>query len=117
MSKKSKENMLDYIPVMNKEYTWKTNKKGRVVVSRANKGLFNRIAQVVFGRPKVSHIDLDEFGSFVWIYIDGSNTIYDISIMVKEHFGEKAEPLYDRLIKYFQILQNHKFVTLQKPAR
>ena len=28
-----------------------------------------------------------------------------------EHFGEKAEPLYERLSQYFQILENYKFIT------
>ena len=29
---------------------------------------------------------------------------------LKEHFGEKAEPLYPRIIKYFQIVESYHFI-------
>ena len=29
---------------------------------------------------------------------------------LKEAYGEKAEPLYDRLVKYMQILRNNRFI-------
>ena len=29
---------------------------------------------------------------------------------MKAQFGEKAEPLYDRLVKYMQILHNNRFI-------
>jgi len=74
--------------------------------------VFNRIAQKCFGRPAVSHIALEQFGSFIWKQIDGVHTIYDIALLVKEEFGEDAEPLYDRLLAYFRTLQGHGFVTL-----
>ena len=75
-----------------------------------NKGVFNKIAQVLFKRPKVSHIHLDELGSFVWPLLDGEKSIFDIGKAVEEHFGEKAEPLYERLAQYFKILESYGFV-------
>ena len=36
-------------------------------------------------------------------------------MLVQEQFGEKAEPLYDRLLAYFRTLQGHGFVVLQAP--
>ena len=29
---------------------------------------------------------------------------------LKEAYGERAEPLYDRLVKYMQILHNNRFI-------
>jgi len=29
---------------------------------------------------------------------------------VKAEFGDRAEPLYDRLVKYLQILRNNDFI-------
>ena len=34
--------------------------------------------------------------------------------MVKEEFGEKCEPLYERLAKYFEMLKNNKFVEFRR---
>ena len=63
-------------------------------------------------KPKISYIHLDEFGSFVWRQIDGERDIIKIGEAVKEHFGEKAEPLYERLAQYFKILESYGFVFL-----
>ena len=56
------------------------------------------------------HIDLDAMGSFIFQRIDGQRTVGDIALLVKAEFGQKAEPLYDRLVKYMQILRNNGFI-------
>ena len=91
MAKKS-ENFLDYIPKKNPEFQWKVKEDGMVEVAMENKGFFNRLAQIIWKRPKVSYISLDEFGSFVWLQIDGARTVLDISVLVKEKFGVLLEP-------------------------
>ena len=89
---------------------WTTDEKGIITLDIENKGFFNRVAQKFFKKPKVSHIHLDEMGSFVWPLLDGEKDIVALGVLVKEHFGEKAEPLYERLAKYFQILDSYSFV-------
>lgn len=76
-----------------------------------NKGFFNLIAQKLFGRPEMSHIHLDETGSFVWSCIDGSS-IFEIADRVRERFGNEAEPLYPRLIMFFSELRECGFVEI-----
>jgi hypothetical protein len=49
-------------------------------------------------------------GSFVWPLLDGEKDIVALGLLVKEHFGDKAEPLYERLAKYFQILDSYSFI-------
>ena len=39
--------------------------------------------------------------------------IIELGVLVKEHFGEKAEPLYPRLAKFFQILASYGFVSFK----
>lgn len=107
---KKKENYLDYVPKHNARYEWSRNEKKNVVVKVHNTGLFNRIAQIIFRKPKYSNIELDEFGSFVWEQIDGKRTVHEIGILVKDRFGEKAEPLYERLAKFITILRNNGYV-------
>ena len=107
------ENFLDKKPVHNSEINWNADESGIVTLEIENKGIANRIAQVLLKKPKITYIHLDEMGSFVWPLIDGEKTITDISVFVKEHFGDKADPLYERLAKYFQILESYKFVILK----
>lgn len=112
MSKKktSQENYLDKKPLRNPKYNWTTDDAGIVTLEVENKGVMNRIAQKLFKKPKISYVHLDEMGSFVWPLLDGVKDITEIGTYVKEHFGEKAEPLYERLAKYFQILESYGFV-------
>ena len=64
------KNYLDFIPVKNPEIKYETNDKGNITVFIRWEGFFNKIAQKFFHRPKVSSIDLDDYGSFVWNIID-----------------------------------------------
>ena len=115
-NKKNKpdKNFLEFIPERSESLTWKTDKNGIVTLVIENTGFFNRLAQKVFLKPEHSYIHLDELGSFVWPLIDGKTNIIELGKVVKEHFGEKAEPLYPRLAKYFQILESYHFIKLNK---
>ena len=104
------ENYLEKIPVHPEILQWTKDEQGIVTLDVENKGIANRIAQKLLKKPKISHIHLDEMGSFVWPLIDGKRTIIQIGDYVKEHFGEKAEPLYERLAQYFKILEDNGFI-------
>ena len=104
------KNYLEGIPLRNPDIQWKTGEEGKITLEIENKGLFNRIAQRFFKKPKISYVHLDEMGSFVWPLIDGDIDLITLGECVKEHFGEKAEPLYERLAKYFQILESYNFI-------
>lgn len=108
--KKASINYLDLIPERSKSLRWHDDLKGRTILEVENTGFFNRIAQKVFGKPQYTKVHLDEMGTFVWPLIDGEKTVEEIAVLVKEHFGEKAEPLYPRLIKYFQIMESYHFI-------
>ncbi len=113
-NKSKSDNVLEYIPVRNESINWNNDENGIITLEIENKGLFNRIAQTVFKKPKKSYVHLDETGSFVWPLIDGKADILKIAESVKEHFGDKADPLYERLVKYFKILESYGFIKLNK---
>ena len=107
------ENYLENIPVR-ADIRWNTDENGMVTLEIDNKGVFNKIAQKLFRKPPVSYIHLDELGSFVWPVIDGEKNLVEMGKLVEERFGEKAHPLYERLAKYFQILESYKFITFKQ---
>ncbi len=110
MAKKQKENFLDYIPKHNSLFESNKNEAAHVEIKVANKGLFNRIAQIFFKRPKYSQIELDDFGTFIWESIDGEKTIYEIGQKISRKFGEAAEPLYPRLVQFVKVLHQNSFI-------
>ncbi len=58
-------------------------------------------------------IKLDEIGSAVWLEIDGVKTVGEIAIMLEERFGEKIQPIEERLGKFFTLLKMHEFITFK----
>ena len=110
MKNKNNENYLEKIPVKSEKIGWNQDEEGKVTLEIENKGVFNRIAQKLFKKPKISYVHLDEMGSFIWPIIDGEKNIIDLGKEVESHFGEKANPLYERLAKYFRILESYNFI-------
>ena len=112
--KNKRENYLEKIPKRREEIGFTADSNGIVTLEIENKGIANRIAQKLLKKPKISYIHLDSFGSFVWGIIDGEKDILKLGEAVDEHFGEEAHPLYERLAKYFQILESYGFVEFKK---
>ncbi len=109
------ENYLERKPSRHPDIPWSTDDDGKVTLDIENKGWINRLMQWVFLKPKFTHVHLDEMGSFVWPLLDGEQDIIAIGQQVDEHFGEAAHPLYERLAKFFQILDSYGFVVWTKP--
>ncbi len=114
MAKKQKENFLDRIPLVSPKIRVTTDGEGKVVLEKDNKGLMNRFAQLVFGKPKVSFIHLDDMGSFILPLLDGEIDVHTLGEKVHEHFGEAAEPLYERLCQYLSTLHGYGLVDWKK---
>ena len=109
--KKTSENYLEKKPV--RADIAFSEKEGIVTLEIENKGLFNRLAQRFFKKPKISYIHLDEMGSFIWPLLDGKKDIIEIGKLVEERFGEKANPLYDRRAEYIKRLASYGFVVFK----
>ena len=108
-------NYLDRIPMPKASIPWKTDEKGKVTLEIENKGWANRVAQKLFNRPRISYIHLDKLGSFIWPLMDGEKDITALGRLVDEKFGQEAHPLYERLARYFQILDSYHFVDWAQP--
>lgn len=109
MNKKN-ENYLEAVFARSEDIRWSADEEGIVTLSVENKGVFNKIAQKLLKKPPVSYVHLDRFGSFVWQKTDGKKKVVEIADEVEREFGEEANPLYERLVKYFSILQSYGFV-------
>lgn len=113
---KTKQNLLDLVPCRSPKFNSEIDEKGMATIFVENKGLFNFIAQKLFGKPRISQIHLEEFGSFIWQQIDGNRTVNEIGELVHQQFGEKADPLYPRLSMYIKTLVSHGFIELQETS-
>lgn len=108
------DNFLELIPIRSDKVTWEIDDEFLVQIIVPREGKLDKIVRAFFKTPKVMRIDLDGQGSCVWNSIDGKRTVDEIGIILKEKFGKEAEPLYQRLGTYINILRNNKFINLEK---
>lgn len=102
-------NLLELIPVKNIE--WEKTEEGLIVLLKP------KFTHPFFKKhilPRLKHpfykVKLDDVGSFVWEWCDGKKTVKEIARGLKEKFGEKVEPLHNRLALYLQNLEKNRFI-------
>lgn len=105
-------NLLDLIPVQNIQSNQKEEEfcvllKPKFTHPLLVKHLLPRLKKPYF------KIKLDEIGSFIWNLCDGKNTVKEIGNLLRERFGERVEPLYERIGLFFQNLEKNKFITFR----
>lgn len=104
------DNYLERIPMPCENLKWEHGENGEIVLLVNNTGIANRIAQKIFKKPEITYIHLDNLGSFVWRGMGPERSIFELGKMVNKHFGDEAEPLYERLAEFFSILEKNKFI-------
>lgn len=108
--KKQQKNYLDLVPERSSALTWSSDEEGIIVLEVENTGAFNRVAQKLLKKPKVTKVHMEKYGSFLWPLIDGEKTVMELADLQKEEFGEEVEPLYPRVVKYMQIMESYHFI-------
>ncbi|WP_343231635.1 PqqD family protein [Tissierella simiarum] len=111
---KKDENLLDYVPNKSKKVVYNKKENGLIEIIMPRDSIIERIIRKLFFTPDKYRVELDKMGTFVWEQIDGQRTIYEIAGLVQEHFKEEAEPLYERLLQYINILKNNNFITFDR---
>jgi len=57
-------------------------------------------------------VHLDDIGTFVWRRCDGTTRVSDIAAAMHDHFGERVEPVEDRLVQFLQQLVRSRFLSV-----
>jgi len=60
---------------------------------------------------KFFKIKLDEFGSATWLLIDGKRNVGEIGTELIKKFGEKIQPVEERLTRYFTGIYEQRLIT------
>ncbi len=95
---------------------WEQGQDQRVtlLVRKFRKCFLARVLQPRLRRP-LFRINLDEFGSFVWLSCDGDTDVRSMGEQMRNRFGEVAEPVYDRISRFLQQLEHSQFIDFPAP--
>lgn len=77
----------------------------------------NRFAKKYFEpmlKTPVIKLKLDEIGSASWLAIDGKKKVAEIAAELVQKFGDKIDPVEERLTKYLTTLYEQRFITFQE---
>ncbi|MGL6104949.1 PqqD family protein [Romboutsia sp.] len=85
---------------------------GTVTISEEqNHWVQNFLRKIKFKIPTYKNIELDEYGSYVFLQIDGKKNIEEIGKYLEIQFGNSINPLYERLIIFLNHIEvNCKYI-------
>lgn len=91
---------------------WERDENGNAVIliPKFGDNIIGRWIRDKLSRPHY-RLKLDEIGSFVWEHCDGSRSVEEIGEKLHNKFGEKVEPVHERLGLFFQSLEKSKSIT------
>jgi len=104
----NKDNFMLYIP-QKKHKEWKLKNKKVYLIFHHDR-FAEKLVRWLVRKPYVSDIELDELGSATWQLIDGKSSIHDIALKLTERFGDKCQPINDRLIMYLRYLNKKGWI-------
>jgi hypothetical protein len=108
-----KANYLDLTPICAKKHLIGDDEKVTVLIPKfTNKFVVERIV------PKLKHPDmklnLDEIGSAVWLLMDGKKKVKEIALELSQKFGDKIQPVDERLTKFLTQLYEQRLITFDE---
>ena len=110
LTQKLEDNFMDLVYEKNPDLPWKKKKTGVVVMDMEHKGFFPAIAQKFFGKPRVSHVSLDRYGSVFWEAVDGERTVHEVILFMQEAFPEDKDDMLKRVVTFFRTLEVNRLV-------
>lgn len=103
-------NYLEVRPIRNYNETVDENNLVTVLIPKFK----NRFA-VKFVLPYMQHkffkVKLDEFGSAAWLLIDSDRNVSEIASELVKKFGEKIQPVEERLTRFFTGIYEQRLIT------
>lgn len=105
--KKYNQDFLKQVFTHSEKYPFSCDEYGIVTVLEPQDHLIQRVFRKIGAKiPQNRKIELDEYGSFVYLQIDGEKSVEQIGEALKERYEEAGEQLYERLCTYLDALCN-----------
>ena len=106
-------NYLELTPIRNYDYVIEESGLVSVFVPKFDikwiDTMMSRIIKSRFFKAK-----LDEFGTATWLEMDGNKSVQLIASHLSQKFGEKINPVDERLTKFLTELYKYNFITFKE---
>lgn len=98
---KNNEEVLNLVFKKSENVEYEVSSDGIVtILEKQNHKVQNFFRKLKFKIPMYKKMELDEYGSFIFLQIDGKKNVEEIGIKLEEKYGEESHPLYERLLLF-----------------
>lgn len=106
-------NYLGLTPIRNYAHEVESNGLVSVLVPKFDIKFLDRVISK-FIRSRFFKAKLDEFGTEAWLEMDGLKSVQIISEHLYQKFGDKINPVNERLTKFLSELYKYNFITFKE---
>lgn len=106
--KKQELNLMDQVFVHSEKYPYLCDENGIVTILEPQNHKIQRfLRKIGFSIPENKKMELDAYGSYVYLLINGERTVTEIGEALSQKYEGAAEQLYERLCPYIRSLYGH----------
>ena len=106
-------NYLELTPVRNYEHVVEDTGLISVLVPKFDIKWLDKIMSNII-KSRFFKAKLDEFGTATWLEMDGTKSVQTVSEHLQKKFGEKINPVEERLTKFLSELYKYNFITFKE---
>ncbi|MDU3803156.1 PqqD family protein [Paraclostridium bifermentans] len=98
---KNNEEVLNLVFKKSENIEYEVSSDGIVtILEKQDHKVQNFFRKLKFKIPMYKKMELDEYGSFIFLQIDGEKNVKELGIKLEEKYGEESHPLYERLLLF-----------------
>ncbi|WP_419741621.1 PqqD family protein [Paraclostridium dentum] len=98
---KNNEEVLNLVFKKSENIEYEVSSDGIVtILEKQDHKVQNFFRKLKFKIPMYKKMELDEYGSFIFLQIDGEKNVEELGIKLEEKYGEESHPLYERLLLF-----------------
>ncbi|MBN8047584.1 MULTISPECIES: PqqD family peptide modification chaperone [Paraclostridium] len=98
---KNNEEVLNLVFKKSENIEYEVSSDGIVtILEKQDHKVQNFFRKLKFKIPMYKKMELDEYGSFIFLQIDDVKNVKELGIKLEEKYGEESHPLYERLLLF-----------------
>lgn len=98
---KNNEEVLNLVFKKSENIEYEVSSDGIVtILEKQDHKVQNFFRKLKFKIPMYKKMELDAYGSFIFLQIDGKKNVEELGIKLEEKYGEESHPLYERILLF-----------------
>ncbi|MEG2788574.1 MAG: PqqD family peptide modification chaperone [Romboutsia sp.] len=103
---KNNEDILNIVFKKSDKIEYEVSKDGIVTVKEKQDHKIQRaFRKLKFKIPMYKNVELDKYGSYIFLQVDGERTVEEIGKNLELKYGEESHPLYERLLLFLNHIE------------